>query len=56
MVSLTPLTTKTADFNVEYLREYEAVCKKALARGSRGPDGFVWWKKPEVEILVTGSL
>jgi hypothetical protein len=26
---------KKIDFIVEYLREYEAVCKKALTRGSR---------------------
>jgi hypothetical protein len=29
-VSLTLLTTKKVDFIVEYLREYEAICKKAL--------------------------
>jgi hypothetical protein len=29
-VSLTPLTTKKVNFIVEYLREYEAICKKAL--------------------------
>jgi hypothetical protein len=33
-VSLTPLTTKKADFIVEYLFEYEAICKKALTRVS----------------------
>jgi hypothetical protein len=26
---------KKIDFIVEYLREYEAMCKKALTRGSR---------------------
>jgi hypothetical protein len=26
---------KKNDFIVEYLREYEAICKKALTRGSR---------------------
>jgi hypothetical protein len=31
---LTPLTTKKFDFIVEYLREYEATCKKALTRES----------------------
>jgi hypothetical protein len=30
-----PLTTKKIDFIVEYLREYEAICKKALTHGSR---------------------
>jgi hypothetical protein len=29
-VSLTQLTTKKVDFKVEYLREYEAISKKAL--------------------------
>jgi hypothetical protein len=29
-LSLTPLTTKKADFIDEYLREYEAICNKAL--------------------------
>jgi hypothetical protein len=33
-VSLTSLTTKKVDFIVEYLREYEAICKKALTRES----------------------
>jgi hypothetical protein len=33
-VSTTPLTTKKVDFNVEYFREYEAICKKALTRVS----------------------
>jgi hypothetical protein len=28
-VSLTPLTTKKVNFIVEYLREYEAISKKA---------------------------
>jgi hypothetical protein len=33
VVSLTPLTTKNiVDFIVEYLCEYEAMCKKALTR------------------------
>jgi hypothetical protein len=35
-VSLTPLTTIKVDFIVEYLREYEAIFKKALTRVS-GP-------------------
>jgi hypothetical protein len=34
VVSLTPLTTKKVDFLVEYLQDYEAICKKALTRGS----------------------
>jgi hypothetical protein len=34
-VSLTPLTTKNFDFAVEYMREYEAICKKASMRVSR---------------------
>jgi hypothetical protein len=33
-VSLTPLTNKKVDFIVEYLPEYEALCKKALTRVS----------------------
>jgi hypothetical protein len=33
-VSLTPMTTKKVDFLVEYLREYEAICKKTLTLGS----------------------
>jgi hypothetical protein len=31
----TQLTTKKVDFIVEYLHEYEAICKKALTRVSR---------------------
>jgi hypothetical protein len=30
VVLLTPLTIKKVDFIVIYLREYEAICKKAL--------------------------
>jgi hypothetical protein len=33
-LSITPLTTKKIDFIVKYLLEYEAICKKALTRGS----------------------
>jgi hypothetical protein len=33
-VSLTPLTTKKVNFTVKYLREYEAICKKAFTRVS----------------------
>jgi hypothetical protein len=32
--SLTPLITKKVYFIVEYLREYEVICKKALTRES----------------------
>jgi hypothetical protein len=39
---------KKIDFIVEYLREYEAICKKALTRGSKA--------QMEVANLVTGSL
>jgi hypothetical protein len=31
---MTPLTTKKVEFLVEYLREYEVICKKALTRVS----------------------
>jgi hypothetical protein len=31
---MTPLTTEKVDFIVEHLREYEAICKKALTRVS----------------------
>jgi hypothetical protein len=55
-VSLTPLATKKVDFLVEYLREYEAICKKALNRGSAAQMELFDEKKPEVENLVTGSL
>jgi hypothetical protein len=47
---------KKIDFKVEYLREYEAICKKALTRGSRAQMELFDEKKPEVENLVTGSL
>jgi hypothetical protein len=46
---------KKFDFIVEYLREYEAICKKALTRGSRARWSCLM-KKPEVKNLVTGSL
>jgi hypothetical protein len=55
MVSLTPLPQKI-DFIVEYFREYEVICKKALTRGSRAQKELFDEKKPEVENLVTGSL
>jgi hypothetical protein len=51
-VSLTPLTTK----KVEYLRKYEAICKKALTRVSGAQMELFDVKRPEVENLVTGSL
>jgi hypothetical protein len=54
-VSLTPLTTKNVDFIVEYLRKYEAICKKALTRVS-GAQMELFDEKPEVKNLVTGSL
>jgi hypothetical protein len=34
IVSLTQRTIKKADFIVEYLREYEGICKKAFNLGS----------------------
>jgi hypothetical protein len=49
-VSLTPLTTKKVDFIVEYLREYEAICKKALFRVSGAQMELFDEKKPEVKI------
>jgi hypothetical protein len=39
-VSLTPLTTEKVDFIFEYLREYEAICKKALTRVSEAQMEF----------------
>jgi hypothetical protein len=53
---LTPLTTEKVDFLVEYLRELEAICKKAFTRGSGAQMELFDEKKPEVENLVTGSL
>jgi hypothetical protein len=47
---------KKIDFIVEYLCEFEAICKKALARGSGAQMGLFDELKPEVENLVTGSL
>jgi hypothetical protein len=55
-VSLTLLTTKKVDFIVEYLYEYEAICKKALTRVSGAQMELFDEKKSEVENLVTGSL
>jgi hypothetical protein len=56
LTPLTPLTTKKVDFIVEYLCEYEAICKKALTRESGAQMEFFGEKKPEVENLVTRSL
>jgi hypothetical protein len=47
---------KFGDFKVEYLREFEAICEKALTRGSRAQVGLFNGKKPEVGNLVTLSL
>jgi hypothetical protein len=55
-VSLTPLTAKAVDFIVEYFREYEAICKKALTRVSGAQMELFDEKNAEVENLVTGSL
>jgi hypothetical protein len=47
----------TADhwFIVEYLREYNAICKKALTRVS-GAQMELFDEKPEVKNLLIGSL
>jgi hypothetical protein len=43
-------------FKVEYLREFQVICKKALTL-YQGPRGSCLMKrKPEVEKLVTLSL
>jgi hypothetical protein len=55
-VPLTPLTTKKVDFIIEYLHEYEAICKKASTRVSGAQMELFDEKKPDVENLVTGSL
>jgi hypothetical protein len=55
-VSLTLLTIKKVEFIVEYLREYEAICNKALTRVSGAQMELFDEKKTEVENLVTGSL
>jgi hypothetical protein len=47
---------KMGDLKVEHLREFEAICKKALTRESRAQVGLFDEKKPEVENLVTLSL
>jgi hypothetical protein len=41
---------------VNYLREFEAIFEKALTWCIRDPGEVVWWKKTEVENLVSGSL
>jgi hypothetical protein len=53
---ISPLTTKKVDFLVKYLHDYEAICKKAVTRGSWAQMEMFDEKKPEVENLVTGSL
>jgi hypothetical protein len=53
---MTPLNTKKVDFIVEYLCEYEAMCKMALTCVSGAQMELFDEKKPEVENLVTGSL
>jgi hypothetical protein len=45
---------KIGDFKVKYLREFEAICKKALTHGVQV--GLFDGKKPEVGNLVTLSL
>jgi hypothetical protein len=46
---------KKIDFIVEYLREYKAIYKKALTRGSRA-QMELFEEKTGVESFVTGSL
>ncbi len=43
------------NFEVEYLGEFETEFEKDCT-WIRDPDGFVWWKKPELENLVLLSL
>jgi hypothetical protein len=43
---------KIGDFKVEYLREFQAICKKTLTC-IRCLGKVVLWKKPDVENLVT---
>jgi hypothetical protein len=47
---------KKIHFIVEYLREYEYICKKALNCGSRAQMELLDEKKPEVRNLVTGQI
>jgi hypothetical protein len=47
---------KVGDFKVKYLREFLAICKKALTRVSRALGKSFDEKKPEVENLVTLSF
>jgi hypothetical protein len=47
---------KKIDFIVEYLREYEAICKKAIILWSRAQMELFDEKKPEAKNLMTGSL
>jgi hypothetical protein len=53
---LTPLTAKKVYFIVEYLREYEAICKKAWSPVSGAQMELFDEKKTEVENFVTESL
>jgi hypothetical protein len=45
---------RKVEFIVEYLREYEAISKKALTRGSGAQMEFFDEKKLKVENFVTG--
>jgi hypothetical protein len=47
---------KKSDFKVKYLREYKAICKKALTCGSGTQMELFDEKKPEFKNFVTGSL
>jgi hypothetical protein len=42
---------KKIDFIVEYLREYKAICKKALTRGSRAQMELFDEKNRRLKIL-----
>jgi hypothetical protein len=44
------------DFRIDFLGEYEAICKTCFRPWTRALGGIVWWKKPRVENLVTLSL
>jgi hypothetical protein len=48
--------TKIGDFIVDFLREVEAIFKKALTRVSGAWGVLFDKKKPEVENLESGSL
>jgi hypothetical protein len=55
-VSLTLLTTKKVDFIVEYLREYEAICKQALTHLSGAQMELFDEKNQRSIISWQGSL